>query len=64
MTYFQIKFANRSGVPISKVFRTREQAKQDAKRVLGLLEDGDLESKIAITPVPKKKQSCLTAPIS
>ena len=55
MTYFQVEFVDKLGVPKSKVFRTREQAKQHAKRVLGFVPDGDLDAKIAITPIKKQK---------
>ena len=55
MTYFRIEFVDLHGVPTSKVFRTREQAKEHAKRVLGFSGECDLDSKIAITRITKTK---------
>jgi hypothetical protein len=54
MTYYRLDFVNVDGVSRSKTFRTEEHAKQHARKIVGVLEDGSMKSKIHITPVRKK----------
>jgi len=55
MTYYRVEFPSIEGAnPVSKRFRTEEKAKKHAKRVLGIVEDRDLKSKVNITAVNSK----------
>jgi hypothetical protein len=54
MTYYRLDFVNVDGISRSKTFRTEEHAKQHARKVGGVQQDGSLNSKINITPVRKK----------
>ena len=55
MTYYRVEFPSINGAqPLSKRFRTEEKAKKHAKRVLGIVDDHDLKSKVNITAVDSK----------
>ena len=55
MNYYRVEFPSINGVqPVSKRFRTEEKAKKHAKRVLGIVDDRDLKSKVIITAVDSK----------
>ena len=55
MTYYRVEFQRIKGAqPVSKRFRTEEKAKKHAKRVLGMVDDRDLKSKVNITAVDSK----------
>jgi len=55
MTYYRVEFPSiEDATPVPKRFRTEEKAKKHAKRVLGIVEDRDLKSKVNITAVNSK----------
>jgi hypothetical protein len=55
MTYYRVEFPSINGAQLlSKRFRTEEKAKKHAKRVLGIVDDRDLKSKVKITAVASK----------
>jgi hypothetical protein len=55
MTYYRVEFPSISGArPVSKRFRTQEKAKKHAKKVLGIVDDRDLKSKVSISAVDSK----------
>jgi hypothetical protein len=52
MTYYRVEFMSTSnGAPRAKKFRTKESAKKHAQRVLGLLDDNALASKVSIVAI-------------
>lgn len=52
MTYYRVEFLAKQVVARpAKRFRTAEQAKQHAKRVLGLADDSGLIAKVAIIAI-------------
>ncbi len=52
MTYYRVEFPAGTPKPHHpKRFRTEEKAKQHARKVLGLSEEGILASTVAILPV-------------
>jgi hypothetical protein len=54
MTYYRVEFmSTANGSPRAKKFRTKESAKKHAKRVLGLLDDNALESKVSIVAISR-----------
>lgn len=54
MTYYRVEFMAEPGTTVrAKRFRTEESARKHAKRVLGLLDESALESKIAIVAVSR-----------
>ena len=54
MTYYQVEFrTDGAGELEPKRFRTEEKAKKHARKVLGIAEDGSLESRATILPVSK-----------
>ena len=56
MTYYQVEFrTGTAGQLEPKRFRTEEKAKQHAKKVLGIVDDGSLESKAKILPVSRNR---------
>ena len=55
MTYYRVEFTGPSDGPgRAKRFRTKESAKKHAKRVLGVVDDNALESRVAIVAISKK----------
>jgi len=56
MTYYQVNFRTEAAnQPEPKRFRTEEKAKKHARKVLGIAEDGSLESRATILPVSKNR---------
>lgn len=54
MTYYRVEFmSTANGSPRTKKFRTKESAKKHAKRVLGLLDDNALASKVSIIAISR-----------
>jgi hypothetical protein len=54
MTYYRVEFNSAvNGTPRAKKFRTKESAKKHAKRVLGLLDDNALESRVSIVAISR-----------
>lgn len=54
MTYYRVEFMESPGPAVRvKRFRTRESARKHAQRVLGLLDESGLESKVAIVAVSR-----------
>ncbi len=52
MTYYQVEFRTQAaGQREPKRFRTEEKAKKHARKVLGIADDGSLESRATILPV-------------
>ena len=55
MTYYRVEFLTGSNTPRQpKRFRTAEKAKQHARKVLGIRDEGSLASKATILPVSSK----------
>ncbi len=57
MTYYRVEFKASKVAPRAKTFRTKETAEKYAKRVLGVLDDSGLESKVAIVATERQSQS-------
>jgi hypothetical protein len=56
MTYYRVEFPAGSPKPHHpKRFRTEEKAKQHARKVLGITEEGGLGSKVSILPVSRNE---------
>jgi hypothetical protein len=56
MTYYRVEFLTGAPKPRQpKRFRTEEKAKQHAKRVLGITDEGSLASRATIVPVSSKQ---------
>jgi hypothetical protein len=56
MTYYRVEFPAGSPKPhYPKRFRTEEKAKQHARKVLGITEEGGLGSKVTILPVSRNE---------
>jgi hypothetical protein len=54
MTYYRVEFPAETPKPHHpKRFRTEEKAKQHARKVLGITEEGILASKVTILPVSR-----------
>jgi hypothetical protein len=54
MTYYQVEFQTEAAVQReAKRFRTEEKAERHARKVLGIVEGGSLESRATILPVSK-----------
>jgi len=54
MTYYRVEFLTGTPKPHHpKRFRIEEKAKQYAKKVLGITDDGGLASKVSILPVSR-----------
>ena len=54
MTYYRVEFmATSDGAPRAKKFRTKENAQKHAKRVLGVLDDNALASKVSIVAISR-----------
>jgi len=52
MTYYRVEFPAGTPKPQHpKRFRTEEKAKQHARKVLGIADDGSLASQVTILPV-------------
>ncbi len=52
MTYYRVDFlASKEISRPAKRFRTRKQAKQHARRILGVIDDSGLVSKVAIVAI-------------
>jgi hypothetical protein len=52
MTYYRVEFPAGTPKPHpAKRFRTEEKAKQHARKVLGITDDGSLATKVTILPV-------------
>lgn len=56
MTYYQVEFRTEAAGQLEpKRFRTEEKAKKHAKKVLGIADDGSLESRATILPVDRNR---------
>jgi hypothetical protein len=56
MTYYRVEFMNGIDTPRQpKRFRTEEKAKQHAKKVLGIGQDGSLDARATILPVSRNR---------
>ena len=58
MTYYRVDFLQTSDATLaSKLFRTPQQGRNYAKRILGFAEDHDVQSKVSIVPVNRKAKA-------
>ncbi len=58
MTYYRVEFMTTSSpAPRIKKFRTKETAEKYAKKVIGLLDDDGLDSRVAIVATDREGQS-------
>jgi hypothetical protein len=56
MTYYQVEFrTDAASQREPKRFRTEEKAKKHARKVLGIADDGNIESRATIVPVSKSR---------
>ncbi len=56
MTYYQVEFQTEAASRKEpKRFRTEEKAKKHARKVLGIADDGSLESRATILPVSRQR---------
>ncbi len=55
MTYYQVEFEAGSSSREPKRFRTEEKAKEHAKKVLGVADEGSFGTKVTILPVNKNR---------
>ncbi|MBZ5630274.1 MAG: hypothetical protein LAO06_15550 [Acidobacteriia bacterium] len=58
MTYYRVEFLQTSDATLAtKLFRTPQQGRNYAKRILGFTEDCDVRSKVNIVPVSRKTKT-------